>query len=929
VLDALTDAYEEVQSQPVSRVVVLASQPGWGKTRLVQELYARLAARQTQPAYWPPAIVDADQSATLSALSRARKAIYPTLVDVPEGARIDWMWWGILCHQRGDGHLAQAMFDDAAQLYAHAPALMQEPIGGFGGRAFDIGAAAIGVLGLLGLAVAPPVGAAITVAGATREGWKNADVVKRLAAWWSSHRGPDPGRVVAADSPEHHEDRLARLVEGLARLARARPLIVVVDDAQFADDTLLRMLDGLLRETGVLVIATAWPSHLDASEGALPFAQWARSFAAERPERFARFDLEELAPEEIDAVVHAELPAAAGVAARLYELYGTNLLAIHGVLRLPRVRRLAERGSLDPEAVAELPRDVEAMFGEHWAGLPDAVQHVLALAAQPQGTRYLPDLVAAALAPPDVARERLDEGVSPYAWAREVDASLHSFVEPVLHQIAKARADELLLEDEIEAWRAAIIDTVQRFETLELSALAAYELFEQHVALVLAGEAPEDIYATRSAYALAEAHASRYDYARAVELARRARGWSGRPDDDPETLIVRGNIVGWLGESGRASEALRELDGLLPDQVRVHGADAQVTLYMRALRGHMLRDAGRVSEGLAVFDALLTDALRLYGPDAEDTLAARFNLATAIHSVGDSEESARRFAELLGDLERVLGPDHRYTLSARSRLAFATGDPDEAVRQLERVLADRLRLGGPDDPQTITAREDLAMWLQSAGRTDEALAAFEAVLADRLRLLGPGHPDTLNSRNSIGDALGALGHVEEAMRRREELVADWLRLFGPDHPGTLAAREFLAEAMFDADREEEGFRELECLLADRVRVLGPDHPETLDNRNYVARYLDATDRQAEAARQFELLAEGQARVLGPDHRDTFTSRHNHAAALMEAEQYEDGGRAFLALVRDMERALGPDDPDTIETRDWILAWIEAVEEAAE
>ena len=168
VRDELVVAFDDVRNGSGSRVALLVSQPGWGKTRIVQELYRALAADHPQPRYWPPAIVDEEtKMPTLSALSHARKAVYPTRVEVPDGAEMDWMWWGILCQQRSHGQLAQAMFDDATQLYAHAESLMRRA-DDVGGRAFDAGSAVIGVLGLLGLAVAPPVGLAITVAGAVK-----------------------------------------------------------------------------------------------------------------------------------------------------------------------------------------------------------------------------------------------------------------------------------------------------------------------------------------------------------------------------------------------------------------------------------------------------------------------------------------------------------------------------------------------------------------------------------------------------------------------------------------------------------------------------------------------------------------------------------------------------------------------------------------
>src|SRR5437867_8568184 len=49
-----------------------------------------------------------------------------------------------------------------------------------------------------------------------------------------------------------------------------------------------------------------------------------------------------------------------------------------------------------------------------------------------------------------------------YAWAREIDRSLHTFVEPVLHEIARSRGDDLLAPKDIEGLNTAIVDAALR-----------------------------------------------------------------------------------------------------------------------------------------------------------------------------------------------------------------------------------------------------------------------------------------------------------------------------------------------------------------------------------------------------------------------------------------------------------------------------------
>src|SRR5664279_6354999 len=58
LVEQLLQAFDEVASSGTPQWWSLEAPPGWGKTRCVQELFARLAAEwQEQPAYWPPALV--------------------------------------------------------------------------------------------------------------------------------------------------------------------------------------------------------------------------------------------------------------------------------------------------------------------------------------------------------------------------------------------------------------------------------------------------------------------------------------------------------------------------------------------------------------------------------------------------------------------------------------------------------------------------------------------------------------------------------------------------------------------------------------------------------------------------------------------------------------------------------------------------------
>lgn len=89
-------------------VVTLEGPRGWGKTRIVHELYARLAARPGSE-YWPPRLTEVPPDG-----SRTRHVIVPDAH--PGDAQLPWLWWGVSCHLRPDGHPAQALAEALPQL---------------------------------------------------------------------------------------------------------------------------------------------------------------------------------------------------------------------------------------------------------------------------------------------------------------------------------------------------------------------------------------------------------------------------------------------------------------------------------------------------------------------------------------------------------------------------------------------------------------------------------------------------------------------------------------------------------------------------------------------------------------------------------------------------------------------------------------------
>ena len=119
VVDGLVDILDEMNSTGEPRWVSLEAPSGWGKTRVVQEFYARLAARQSNH-YWPETILGASDVHGFEVGDR-RKRVFPDprYFDREPQSLPEFMWLGMACDLR-NGLPSQTLLEDLQQLKTHA-----------------------------------------------------------------------------------------------------------------------------------------------------------------------------------------------------------------------------------------------------------------------------------------------------------------------------------------------------------------------------------------------------------------------------------------------------------------------------------------------------------------------------------------------------------------------------------------------------------------------------------------------------------------------------------------------------------------------------------------------------------------------------------------------------------------------------------------
>ena len=567
IVDYLGQWYDAVAAGHGPFVATLEAPMGMGKTWIIQRFFERLATgRQPGVPYWPTSVTGSDGN-----LLTARKRIRPESFVAPGGATLPWLWWGIECQRSHVGSPMQSLVAAGPQLDAHAEAI-QSQVGAKAQRKEDALQALDAMFDLLGV-VNP--GAAIDAAqtgwGLFRSRQKRRNRAKELQV----------DRVV--DPAERSRLLAVQLATSLREVAAAVPVVLVVDDAQWADPALVSLLRHAaeIEHGRLLIVCGVWPEALVQTSGTETFASWLTAYEAAHADRLARFRLEPMP----DAGLAAMVQSVAGrtppsTVQAIVELASGNPLTLNLILDLDRVRRdIATDGSidLDPAALTGLPRDAEALYQELWRQLPDDQRRVLAALAL-QGSRFIRDSIdtyAAAIGQFNDTVAAFAQLQRTHSWLRPAEPPFHAFAENARYRVALDNVQQLLDEREQQAAVAAGViaaaEQLDRPETATLTDESRRSLLRHY--LELSERQTES--ATRdtrrlvaAAIDLAELELDALEPMDAIDLARSALQLA--PPEDHESRQRAERVLGAaLVAAGRSDEAVSVLEsaaaGSTPD----------------------------------------------------------------------------------------------------------------------------------------------------------------------------------------------------------------------------------------------------------------------------------------------------------------------------------------------------------------------------
>jgi hypothetical protein len=783
--------------------IVIEGPSGVGKSRVVREVYSSLVQRQHEPRYWPGlAVAEHDVLATRKNMGPPRESFH-----WKPGALPDFLWWDISCDQLPGGDPLAVVRQFAPFLQQHLlpmalalaatrglPSTVAGEVRDSLQRLLREGAGEVGMgalqlaLGALDVAV-PGLGWFVNRVGDGSR-WlldrRDADRSLRADTWIES-----PGGSFGIDIA----NQILQMTGGLL------PGVIVIEDIHLMGPDLVELLRAIEQaDTGLLVIATAWPEGRSRSV----YADWLRS-----TEAVGLVRIEPLSAPSSHELAHFVTRRAPGTSpSEAIEIAGlwSNPYALLLLLSLDRVkaRILANGGRLRlDDELKRVPRRVEDLYRSRLEELPEQVRSALAIAAgcMPEAAnslvgRFIADVVSRAAVRSRLFRggpsaeahivECLRDAQVAYCWCLEPEPGTAAFREvPLQHAALEYLTDELISSDDSIRLRSCVVEVLREY--VDSRRGDGYSLPIDDPVMVAACswllkslDSRTDLDAAGLAAAICRARslASVHHYTEATDFAA-GMGLVGRAFDlaHPDLLALLGELGWWLAWAGRFDDSIDLLERLLKTVSASLGSGHPVVLALRARRAYISGMAAHIDEAISAFAELDSEVSTRTDVPARLRFHIRRQRARWLGTKGDYASAGAVLEPLAVSMMHEFGELDRDVLLADSNLAYfaAQANPElgavleEALLRYSSLIRRRGISLGPQDPDTLDARRNYACLL---AKRDPATSLIELgqLLTDSLNVLERNSRHVLTTRLDLAVVASRCGEVRIATDAMGELL---------------------------------------------------------------------------------------------------------------------------------------------------------------
>jgi class 3 adenylate cyclase/tetratricopeptide (TPR) repeat protein len=544
--------------------------------------------------------------------------------------------------------------------------------------------------------------------------------------------GDDPHRAAqlasllwVKDSAAEPEATLRALREALRLLARQRPLVLVIEDLQWAQETLLDFINDFsvaLQNDPILVVCAARPEFLDDRP------MWTRSNAVV-------FEIEQLDDGEVDELVH----------------------------------HLLHEGEPDPELLRYILRRPDRS--------PLSIQLLVAvieedgfIALESGRWRVLRNLAEVGEVPRtiDVVRARLDRLSTPEQGALEGAAVIgHAFLESDLYELVegsdRGTVGRLVRKNLLQPGRP--VQGPDGEDPWARAHQPAGDGGDLQASGIPSASGDDEFYSFAHPLVREAAYQRLSDEDRGRLHERYASILEQRsPKRSAPTQLLVGNHLAdayqAYRESGKPNSVLEPL---------AHRAGEEL-----AVTGHH----GVIRGGLTpTVQSVLRRAIELLPPGHEQRLTAQLDLARTLLGEADLTEAARIYQEVVSTARQTgnLAAEEAARLWELDIVAF--NDPDRALREAPGIVARALEVyEGTDNPSLAKARYVSAYLDFMASRMQAAAVEFERARQEAVRAGDIRLEATIRRLQCVVVFWGP-APVQEALDQAEEAIR-WSRAHG-------------------------------------------------------------------------------------------------------------------------------------------------------
>jgi hypothetical protein len=302
LVDEVVAEFGRVCAEHVPSWWSLEANTGWGKTRIIQEFYARLAVAQPEPPYWPPSIL----AETGDVVTVQRKRVHPPLSTMSADATPSWFWWGISCSSR-HGRYLNALVHDLERFDERRDAI-ERRYRALSSRKSRAKRTVQRHKGAVGEAA---IGDALSlVASAANVAVPGVGLLVLLGKWGIGHARTEVQHRSADGPGASNADLVAEVATELERLASGGiPLLIVIEDLHAADDVLIELVAKVLaaKSAPLFVLTTSWRGMIDQPHRAAH--ELLNRVQADRVRRvLCEDEVSGLSRKDLGAIVDAVLP---------------------------------------------------------------------------------------------------------------------------------------------------------------------------------------------------------------------------------------------------------------------------------------------------------------------------------------------------------------------------------------------------------------------------------------------------------------------------------------------------------------------------------------------------------------------------------------------------------------------------------------------